>query len=151
MAYLFRVLAFASLLLSTASPSFAGEVDSKLKSFKGDNAPANCNEQKVKQGYFIYRMCKVKGKPVYVQIDSTEASEGDENGSLDVATLEYRNGKLVQVNTVDFQRYGFRDGQLVAAWDMNKFTNNVSSSKYRNEQKRWLNESRKIFRLFNIK
>lgn len=155
MTNLVRILTIAFLVLGITSPSLANNkkeyYNQKVKEFKGDAAPANCAEQIKKQGYFIYNLCQVNRKPIYVQISSTEASGGDENGSLDVATFEYRNGKLIQVSGTDFQRYGFRNNKLVAGWNLDTPTINVSLPKYRNEEKRLLAESRKILNLFGIR
>jgi hypothetical protein len=154
---LVRLLTVAFLVLGITSPSLANSgnkkeyYNKKVEQFKGDTAPENCPENIKKQGYFIYNLCQVKGKPIYVQISSTEASEGDENGALDVAIYEYKNGQLIQVSKVDFERYGFRNNKLVAGWNLDTPTINVSLPKYRNEEKRILAESRRILNLFGIK
>lgn len=155
MTNLVRLLTITFLLLGITSPSLANNkkeyYNQKVKEFRGDAAPANCPERTKKQGYFIYNLCQVKGKPIYIQISSTEASQGDESGSLDVAIFEYRNGKLIQVSGADFQRYGFRNNKLVAGWNLDTPAINVSLPKYRNEEKRLLAESRKILSLFGIR
>jgi hypothetical protein len=152
---LVRLLTVSFVLLGIASPSLANNkkeyYSQKVKEFQGDAAPANCPEKIKKQGYFIYNLCQVKGKPIYVQISSTEASGGDENGSLDVAIFEYKNGKLIQVSVTDFQRYGFRNNKLVAGWNLDTPAINVSLPKYRKEEKRLLAESKKILNLFGIR
>lgn len=156
MTNLVRLLTISFLVLGITSPSLANSpkkdyYNKKVQQFKGDAAPANCPEQKKKQGYFIYTLCQVNGKPISLEIQSTEASEGNESGALDVAIFEYKNGQLVQVSGTDFQRYGFQNNKLVAGWNLDTPGINVSLPKYRNEEKRLLAESRKILGLFGIR
>lgn len=72
---LVRLLTIAFLVLGITSPSLANNkkeyYNQKVKEFRGDAAPVNCPEKIKKQGYFIYNLCQVKGKPIYVQISST--------------------------------------------------------------------------------
>ncbi|BAZ10829.1 hypothetical protein NIES4071_26530 [Calothrix sp. NIES-4071] len=148
---LVRLIAVAFLIVGTASPSLAGDFRDKVREFQSGTVPGNCPEQKIKSRYLIYTLCKVQGKPAYLQIQTTEASEGDESGALDVATFEYKNGQLVGVFGNAFDGYGFRNNKLVAAWKEDKYTTNVSSKQYKDKEKSLLAQSRKILGLFKIK
>ncbi|NJL65595.1 MAG: hypothetical protein HC903_32205 [Methylacidiphilales bacterium] len=155
MTNLLRLLTTLSLVLGMVSPSLANSDTTRTeKQFQGDSVPNKCPRQKRKQGDFIYLLCQVKGKPVYLEIREqagVKTSPEDEGGTLDVAIFEYKNGQLIRVVADDFQRYGFRNNKLVAAWHLDKTITNLSLPKYRAEEKRLLTESRKILRLYGIK
>ncbi|MBL1199167.1 MAG: hypothetical protein FWK04_08780 [Nostoc sp. GBBB01] len=152
MANLLRLLTISCLVLSIGLPSFATNKSlASEKHFQGDVEPKNCPLQKRKKGSFIYNLCQVKGKPISLYIQSIEASDGSENGALDVAVLTYKNGKLIHVSAEDFHRYGFRNQKLVAAWHLDNTIKNVSSAHYRAIENHFLAESRKSLELFGIK
>jgi hypothetical protein len=151
MTNLIRSLTILSLVLGIISPSFANGGIKNEEQFQGDPEPKNCPLQKRRQGKFIYDLCQVKGKPIVLYINSIEGASGDESETLDVAVLTYKNGQLIKVGAEDFHRYGFRNNKLVAAWHLNKTITNLSSSRYRTEEKRFLAESRKALGLFGIK
>jgi hypothetical protein len=151
MANLIRSLTTLSLVLGIILPSLANDSIKTEEQFADDPEPKNCSLQKRKQGYFIYTLCQVKGKPISLYINSVEASAGDESGALDVAVLTYKNGQLIKVGAEDFHRYGFRNHKLVAAWHLDRTITNLSSSKYRTEEKRFIAESQKALGLFGIK
>jgi hypothetical protein len=155
MTNLLRLLATISLVLGIVSPSLANSSSTRTeKHFQGDSLPDKCPQQKITQEKFIYLLCQVKGKPIYLEIREkagVEAFPGDESGTLDYAIFEYKNGQLIKVSADDFQRYGFRNNKLVAAWHLDRTITNLSSPKYRTEEKRFLMESKKILGLYGIK
>lgn len=152
MTNLLRLLTISSLVLFTGLPSFATNNSSVTeKHFQGDVEPKNCPLQKRKKDSFIYNLCQAKGKPISLYIQIIESSDGNENGALDVAVFTYKNGQLIHVSADDFQRYGFRNQRLVAAWHLDQTIKNVSSSQYRALEKRFLAESRNSLELFGIK
>jgi hypothetical protein len=149
------LLGLMSIGLITSIP-FAAHADvaynrfkkTQMAEFTGDKAPEKCPEKKLKinenSNGFLYELCAVKGKPIYIRASSDGVTYG---------FYEFKAGKLIKITAVDaFISTGYRNEQPVVEWDYgNKTVKLKLSAEEKSQLRQEVTNIKGILKKFGIR
>jgi hypothetical protein len=137
-----------SSLVANADAAYSRFKKSQMAEFDGDKAPLNCPEKKLEAtesgNKFLYELCAVKGKPIYIRASSDGVTYG---------FYAFKNGKVIQITAVDaFISSGFRNEQPVVEWDFgNETVNFKPSAETKTQLRQDVVKIKKILNKFGIR